>query len=666
MKALSQQRLNQLQQMLGAAQQELKSGRIPQAETLYLDVLKEVPEAWDVHHAVAMIYARTNRPKQAVKHLQRIVHANPTHAVSHANLAMALSEAEDYKQALIAFQRALALDSKLTSLYLPYAETYRRAKKHEAAIALYKKILDSDKVNHAAFHGLGLVYRDMEELPRALECFECAVSLEPKNADYHMNFAVSLKKYGLINLAAEQYYEAIKLRPHWLEAVVLLAETLEEQRRFDEAIECLDLALSLSNHNLEIIERKGYVYMALGDTERALKEFNQVLSEQPDRFMARLGLCRTYMEAGRTEDAVLNLDAFISDFPENSQGYFYLASTRKFSVEDPVIPKIKAITESVALDQDAAIGLNFAMGKIYDDCKLWDQAFHHYALANKLRNEQLIYDHSIEVARNNRTIEVFSREFIVQNESIGSNSDAPIFIIGMPRSGTTLTEQIISSHPDVMGAGEVIFWGTAPKALPYTLGTTTDYPECAMEITPVIANEIASKYLEMIRKIVGSTANHSHITDKMPHNFLYLGLIALIFPKAKFIHCKRNAMDNCLSIYFQNFATGHQYAYDLKNLGLHHLEYQRLMNHWQTVLPGKVFDLNYEDVISDPEFWSRKLIAHVGLDWSDACLTPHRLERTVKTASHWQVRQPIYKTSVQRWKHYESHLLTLKETLGIK
>jgi hypothetical protein len=170
-------------------------------------------------------------------------------------------------------------------------------------------------------------------------------------------------------------------------------------------------------------------------------------------------------------------------------------------------------------------------------------------------------------------------------------------------------------------------------------------------------------YESTLRKIAGSDTNPKHITDKVPHNFLRLGLIALLFPNVKIIHTKRDPIDTCLSIFFQNFGAVHDYASDLSNLGFHYKQYQRIMRHWHEVLPGRILDVNYEDTIADPEFWSRTLIDHIGLEWDDACLAPHKLERTVKTASHWQVRQPIYKTSVQRWKNYEEFLQPLIEAL---
>ncbi len=666
MKALTLQQITRLQNMFAAAQQARQSGMNMQAEGLYRDILKQAPEAWDIQHQLAILLATTARPQEAVKHFRLIVKANPAHAASHANLANALSESGKLEEAITEYQRALALDTSLIGARIALGEALRQMKHYEDAIESYKTALDLDNVNHAAFNGLGLVYRDMEDLPRALECFEHAVGLAPRNAEYRMNFGVALRHYELEGHAAEQFYEAVMLRPDWLEAVVVLAEVLQQQRRYDEAMECYERAMQLKPGNTELSERIGYVYLDMGDTEHALGEFSKVVSQHPERYMALLGLGRTHMEAGHSIKAADALGMLIERYPDDPGGYFYLASSRKFKSDDPLIPQLQALADKTGDEEDAAIALNFALGKIYDDCKQWDAAFTHYALGNRLRNAKYDYQPAKREAKYDALMSVFSREFIETHRDLGVESELPVIIVGMPRSGTTLTEQIISSHPQVIGAGEVIFWVHAGAAVPYMLGTDQPYPDCMALMTPDKARKIAGKYTELLRKIAGPDTNSLRITDKMPHNFVQLGLIALLFPNAPIIHCKRDAMDNCLSIFFQNFGGEHTYAYDLTNLGHQHRQYQRLMAHWHEILPGRIFDINYEDTIADPEYWSRKLIKHVGLEWDEACVAPHKQERTVKTASHWQVRQPIYKTSVQRWKNYEKHLDPLKEALGYK
>jgi len=665
MKNPSPQQVARLQKMLAAAQQARQSGLTAQAEALYRDILKEAPGALDVQHQLAVLLATSNRPQEAARHFRIVLKVNPTHAPTHANLANALLEAGQQEEAITEYRRAVSLDPKLEWAHAHLGAALRRVGKPEEAVAHYKRALDLNGKNAFAFNGLGLAYRDLDDLPRALECLERAVGLAPQVPEYRMNFGSTLNKHDLPDLAIEQYYEAAKLQPESLEAVVLLGETLLKQRRFDDAKECFDRALTLKPDEPELVERRGFVYLDMGDTDRALAEFQQVLDQHPERLMALLGLGRSHMEAGHSKQAAASLELLVQRHPDESAGYFYLAASRKFGPEDLIIPRLRALTDRTNEEDKAAIGLNFALGKIYDDCKQWDESFAHYAKGNRLRNKQYNYQPSEEEAGFDALISVFSLDFMEVHRDCGVESTLPVLIVGMPRSGTTLTEQIVSSHPQVIGAGEVEFWNKAPNAMPYTLETDIPYPDCMTQITPEKSAEVAGRYLNLLRKIAGPGAQPARITDKMPHNFMNLGLAALLFPNVPIIHCRRDAMDNCLSIFFQNFSEGHPYAYDLANLGHHYRQYERLMAHWHAVLPGRILDLQYEDLITDPESWSRKLIEFVGLEWDDACLAPHKLERTVKTASHWQVRQPIYKTSVARWKHYEQYLGPLKAALGL-
>jgi tetratricopeptide (TPR) repeat protein len=664
MKSLSPQKINQLQRMLAAAQQARQSGLLVQAESLYRDILKQAPEAWDVRQQLAMLLVTTGRTNEAVKQFRLIVQGNPTHAASHANLATALSESNQLADAINEFNRALALNPGMLAARIALAETLRRAKQYEQAVAEFKSVLNQDKTNHAAFNGLGLAYRDMDDLPRALECFEHSVGLAPSNAEYHMNFGVTLRRYKLDNLAAEQLHEAVILRPDWLDAVVLLGEVLQDQHRHDEARECFERALQLKPHEPELFERIGYVYLDMGDSEHALQMFSQIIKKHPERYKAKLGLGRAHMLAGHSANATLTFENLVQEYPDKASAFFNLAASRKFTTGDALIEPLQKLAERTSDDEQAAIPLSFALGKIFDDCKDWNSAWKYYERGNRLRNLSYNYQPLQQEARYDALMSVFSREFIEEHRHLGVSDALPVIIVGMPRSGTTLTEQIISSHPQVIGAGEVSFWISAEEALPYALKTREPYPGCMRLITQEHMREIAHRYTTLLRKIAGPDINPARITDKMPHNFVQLGLIALLFPNAPIIHCKRNAMDNCLSIFFQNFGGDHPYAYDLSKLGHHHREYERLMAHWHAVLPGRIMDICYEDTIADPEYWSRKLIEHVRLDWDVACLAPHKLERTVKTASHWQVRQPIYNTSVQRWKNYEKHLGPLKQSLG--
>ena len=307
--------------------------------------------------------------------------------------------------------------------------------------------------------------------------------------------------------------------------------------------------------------------------------------------------------------------------------------------------------------------INFALGKIYDDCEEWDKAFSYFHNGNKLVSRFKRFPQDDDQRNVDKRITYFNSERIKNLNDFGVSQKLPILIIGMPRSGTTLVEDIMARHSKVGAAGEVSFWREADNNV---FGSKLDFDKNVFQLTKDTVGGIADNYVKKLKSHAHGDESYEYITDKMPHNFLWLGLIAGLFPDMPIIHCKRDPMDNCLSIYFQYFEAEHAYAYELKNLGFHYKQYERLMAHWHGVLPGRILDVNYEDVVADPEYWTRKMIKHVGLEWEDGCLEQQDTGRTVKTASIWQVRQPIYKTSVQRWKNYEKHLGPLKEALGYK
>jgi tetratricopeptide (TPR) repeat protein len=350
--------------------------------------------------------------------------------------------------------------------------------------------------------------------------------------------------------------------------------------------------------------------------------------------------------------------------PAHTSYHGELAQLRKFSAENENDLRCAREMESILerdREADANATLHFALGKIYTDLKQYDASFQHYLDANRLTRKTFEYSPDQTTEFVDRTIKAYPPTLFDRLESLAAASDLPVFILGMPRSGTTLTEQIISSHPDVAGAGELGDIGRMAEALSKFLGSDLHYPECIAQLNPSTVSAYVDRYIQELRSI---SSNALRITDKMPGNFKYAGLIALLFKNIRIVHTARNPIDTCISIFFQNFKGFHPYAYDLYELGLYYREYHRLMEHWKTVLPVKIHESRYEDLIADPEYYSRQLIDYVGLPWDDQCLRFHETKRVVQTASHWQVRQPIYKSSSQRWKRYDKFLGPLKEGLG--
>ena len=263
--------------------------------------------------------------------------------------------------------------------------------------------------------------------------------------------------------------------------------------------------------------------------------------------------------------------------------------------------------------------------------------------------------------RIDETISAFDADLFWRTRCFGDADPQPIFVFGMPRSGTSLVEQILSSHSGVHGAGEILAMPNCTRRLVAEIGPDTNYPSAVSRISAQLARHLATSYLNELR---GTRFDAERITDKLPGNYAHLGLIAIILPEARLIHCRRNPLDVCLSNYMQHFGEGHGYTYDLTELGLVYRQYDRVMQHWRDVLPVQIHEVTYENLIVDQERHSRELIAFCGLEWEPACLDFFANDRAVATASQWQVRQPIYRSSVERWRQYEAHLGELMEALG--
>lgn len=345
--------------------------------------------------------------------------------------------------------------------------------------------------------------------------------------------------------------------------------------------------------------------------------------------------------------------------PDYAEAYFNYSATRKFTTDDPVIELIEQQAACDDLSDEDRCFLGFAGGKIFNDIKDYEKAFTYYEMGN--RSRKIIFDIVAFRRDVDRTIEVFSAETIRELSQHGLQTDLPVFIIGMPRTGTTLVEQILSSHPTVHGAGELRDISAIAGTMPQHAPRKTEYPECIKELPFNAISGFSEAYLKRLRTF---DKRASRIINKMPGNFLNLGLISIMFPQAKVIHCLRDQLDTCLSCYFQRFRTGHDYSHDLKDLGRYYLEYERLMEHWQQVLPQKPYELAYADLVQNQEAISRELVEFIGVDWDDQCLDFHANQRPVTTASNWQVRRPMNRSGLERWKNYDQHLDGLRQVLA--
>ena len=346
--------------------------------------------------------------------------------------------------------------------------------------------------------------------------------------------------------------------------------------------------------------------------------------------------------------------------PENVAAFAELAFApgRRLGADDA--QRLRAHADDPKLDVDTRIQIGFALGNYYRYEKRFDESFTYYRLGNRLKGyhfDRQAFDQWI-----GRMEKQFSTDYFAERRAWGSDSTMPVLIVGMPRSGTTLTEQILSSHSAVYGAGE---YGTV-ASLADVEGLPTpdfrDHPELVPSLDREAVAAHAAAYLGKMQAL--ATRGEAFVTNKLPHNFIQLGLFGLLFPRAPVVHVTRDPRDNLLSIYFQNFAATHDYAYDLKTLGHYYRQYERLMRHWLAVIPNPVMTVKYEDLVADLPGKSRELAGFIGVPWEETMLNFHEQERLVQTASKWQVRQKLYSSSVARWKPYEKHLKPMLDALG--
>ncbi|TPL79029.1 sulfotransferase [Mesorhizobium sp. B2-3-12] len=479
------------------------------------------------------------------------------------------------------------------------------------------------------------------------------------------NHALALYILGTLGLgfddelAIKYFARAAAKEPNNPYYQLSLGEAFLKVGDYPLAIHHLQRACELKSDLTDALRRLGEAYFMFEKADVAVPLYEKALEMDPDNAFVRTALANTLVALGRMDEATVCLKESIDRRISVPSSYNTLVAVRKFSVEPPELKAILDELQKTANPADAPYQLHMAAGKVLDDLGRHDEAMDHFLRAATNKG----FDFDIESYRRqvDAWIELFNPEFLAARAGYGDPSETPVFVLGMPRSGTTLTEQICSSHPDVHGAGELSKLGRIAVAngLKLQPGRPLGRPVISMTRPQSIA--LASEYLSSLRL---NAPEALRIVDKMPHNFEFVGLIGLLFPNARIVHCTRDPVDNCFSCFTSNLNDAHQYTSDLAVLGLYYREYDRLMRHWKSIFPGRIFENRYEDLVSDQEGQSRRLVEHLGLEWNDACLRFFERTGSVRTLSRWQVRQPIYKSSVKRWKHYESRLRPLIDALG--
>ena len=475
------------------------------------------------------------------------------------------------------------------------------------------------------------------------------------------NFADCLNALGQYEAAIEQAQNALAIDRSNVAAWVNLGNSYSLLDRHEEGMHCFQQALALEPGQIQALHAICVIYGKLKNFKSALEYAEQALAHNPDYVDALSSKAEALIMLGQLMQAQQVLDQALSLSPHHPEALCLLAQLQKPTPDNPAFTALEAAVR--VANPDKRLTLHFALGPMYEQTGQYRQAFEHYQSGNALRRAKTgHYDQGndeawFHVVRRWLTAQTFSR--LARS---GLPSQRPIFVLGFPRSGTTLTEQILASHSKVFGAGELNYFNREALALLAEFEGKVASFNTSRPIEAHTIERMAQAYLDV--QLAGINSQSEHVVDKMPHNFERLGLIALCFPKATIVHVERDPVDTCLSCFFQNFADiRHRYSDDLVELGTHYLYYRSMMSYWQSVLPGRIYTLRYEDLVNQPETEIPALLAACGLNLEEACLTPHRTERSVLTASKTQVRRPIHKASIEKWRRYEQELQPLLEVL---
>lgn len=601
--------------------------RFDEAEQVLRRALALRSEAAPLHEDLGEIQAMQRHFEDAVASFQTAIRLDPRLPLARKKLGQALGALGRSDEADAALEEWFEQDPG--RLQVAVALDHLRAGRKDEAIATLRKGLRENPDNVDALHALAQAYWGDEERVSDIEAL--------------------LRK-------------ATDLAPGLVQAWIMLGLLLHESDRFEEAIACYQRAAALDPDNPVAWSGLGAGYGQIGDMEKSASAYGRSVALQPGQPGIRMSHAHALKALGKQAEALQEYRAAIAQQPDFGEVYWSMANLKVFRFEPAEVAAMEEQVKRADLSPSADVHFRFALGKACEDAGDYDRAWEFYRSGNQRQRPQVSYDPVGFEMRHQQMAEVFTREFLDQHAGQGFESDAPIFIVGLPRSGSTLIEQILASHSQVEGTLEPPTLGDIAVSVARYRGGRAEYPQAVQQLTGRDFRAYGKDYSELTRTF--RTTGKPRFTDKMPNNFSHVGFAHLILPNAKIINARRHPLDSILGNYKQLFGKGQNFTYDLDELVLYYRQYHEIMKHWHRVLPGKVLDVHYEETVGDFAAQVRRILAHCGLPFEEACLRFHETNRAVRTASSEQVRQPLYTGALGTWRRYEKHLRPWREELA--
>ena len=634
-------------------------GKFMEAEDTCRDAVNQNPDEVNMLALLGATLIKTKKYSEAEKYLRMTVDLAPTFAKPHEDLGYLLLKLKRPDEAIEVLEKATRLDPGLELAFLTLGKALAETGKGKEADEAFEKAFSLSPERKALAHA-SECYKE-GQIEEAEKICRKVVQKNPSNVEALRLLGIMSAGLGREGDAERFFRKALKIAPDFTGVIVDLGQLMSEEGRFEEAIDCYKQAIKMEPENPRHYDHLGWVFEPAALTYDAIEAHQKAIELNPRLASAWLGLGHGLKTVGRLEEAIEAYHQCYKLKPLNGAIQWSLANLKTYRFTDEEIADMQEKITKENLSEESKVNFLFALAKAYEDRNDYDRAWNYYREGNSKRRMLEIYDPVETEIKNDSVIKVFNKAFLESNTGIGNPDPSPIFVVGLPRSGSTLIEQILASHSLVEGTTELNYIAQCRRSLNRNRADGINYPDAVSALNERHFKALGQDYLNLcqMHRIEGTP----YFIDKMPNNFPNIGLIHLILPNAKIIDARRHPMDACFSGYRQLFARGQPYTYDLTDIGEYYLQYQRLMDHWHEVLPGRVLTVQYEDVVFDFENQVYLILEYCGLPREDSCLNYYDTDRPVRTPSSEQVRQPIYMGSLNRWRKYEQYLGELKEVL---